>query len=151
MRLPHPLRLLAYALIGVFFPMVSSALESNAVKGGLKTVSDSSAASYLTQLTLGLMLVLLAIAALAWVMRRAAGLGRGANGALRVIAAVAVGQRERVVLVQVGKTQLVLGVAPGNVRTLHTLDTPLEPAQAVSHAGDGFSARLSAAIKGRLS
>ena len=39
-----------------------------------------------------------------------------------------VGQRERVVVVEVGGSWLVLGVAPGQVRALHTLpaQTPLE-------------------------
>ena len=35
------------------------------------------------------------------------------------------GARERVVLIQVGKQQMLLGVAPGRVQTLHVLDEPL--------------------------
>ena len=36
-------------------------------------------------------------------------------------AAVAVGQRERIVLVEINDTWLVVGVAPGQVRTLHSM------------------------------
>ena len=40
---------------------------------------------------------------------------------LKVISGVAVGQRERIVLVEVNDTWLVVGVAPGQVRTLHSM------------------------------
>jgi flagellar protein FliO/FliZ len=38
---------------------------------------------------------------------------------------VAVGAKERAVLVQVGRQQLLLGVAPGRVNTLHVLTEPV--------------------------
>ena len=45
-----------------------------------------------------------------------------------VVSSLAVGQRERVVVIQVGGRQLMLGVAPGRVEKLHELDEPLGPA-----------------------
>jgi flagellar protein FliO/FliZ len=48
-----------------------------------------------------------------------------AAGSLRVVASLAVGQRERAVVVQVGDRQLLLGVAPGRVALLHELGAPL--------------------------
>ncbi len=39
---------------------------------------------------------------------------------------------ERVVLVQVGKQQLLIGVAPGRVSTLHVLDEPVTPQASVA-------------------
>ena len=48
-----------------------------------------------------------------------------AGGSLRVVASLAVGQRERAVVVQVGDRQLLLGVAPGRVELLHELGAPL--------------------------
>ena len=41
------------------------------------------------------------------------------------IESIAVGMKERVVLVQAGETQMLLGVGPGNVRTLHVFDHPI--------------------------
>jgi flagellar protein FliO/FliZ len=75
-------------------------------------------AGSLLQVGLSLLLVLAAIAAVAWAAKRLnpAQTGSGGPGsALRVISATAVGQRERVVLVEVGATWLVVGVAPGQV------------------------------------
>ena len=75
----------------------------------------------LLQMMVGLLLVLAVIVATAWLLKRFA-LNHGApNGNIKVIAGAAVGQRERVVLVEVNGTWLVLGVAPGQVRTLHTM------------------------------
>lgn len=84
-------------------------------------------AGSLTQVTLSLLLVLGVVFAAAWVTRRLRGFGKFGNGALQVVTEIAVGTKERVVLVQVGKQQLLIGVAPGRVSTLHVLDEPVTP------------------------
>jgi len=55
------------------------------------------------------------------------------------------GTRERVVLLQVGETQLLLGVAPGRVQTLHVLDKPLDSGK--QGAGPRFSEQLGRLLK----
>ncbi|MEO0421398.1 MAG: flagellar biosynthetic protein FliO [Pseudomonadota bacterium] len=75
------------------------------------------------QLLASLALVLLVIVALGWLSRRLHRLQPRRGGrALQVLDVLPVGARERVALVQVGSTQLVLGLAPGRVQTLHVLD-----------------------------
>ncbi|MBW3551280.1 MAG: flagellar biosynthetic protein FliO [Proteobacteria bacterium] len=74
---------------------------------------------------LALLLVVALILALAWLARRMPGAVASSNKSLRVVASLAVGQRERVMVVDVGGTQLLLGVGPGGTRTLHTLAEPL--------------------------
>lgn len=74
---------------------------------------------------LALLLVVGLILALAWLAKRMPGAVASSNKSLRVVASLAVGQRERVVVVAVGDTQLLLGVGPGGTRTLHTLSEPL--------------------------
>ncbi|HEN46974.1 MAG TPA: flagellar biosynthetic protein FliO [Mizugakiibacter sp.] len=71
-------------------------------------------------------LVLGTIYALSWMLKRAHGRGRPGSHALRSVAALSVGARERVVLIQVGERQMLIGVAPGNVRLLRVLDDPIE-------------------------
>jgi len=70
----------------------------------------------------GLLLVLAIIGAIAWALKRFAFHPGTASGAIKIIASAAVGQRERIVLVEVENTRLVLGVAPGRVNTLHCID-----------------------------
>jgi len=72
------------------------------------------------QFGLGLAIVLGLIVAAGWLMKRFS-IGPSASGLVRVIAGAAVGQRERVVVVEIGDTWMVLGVAPGRVSALHTL------------------------------
>ena len=57
---------------------------------------------------------------------------RGAMAGMKILGAVAVGQRERVVLLEVPDKVLVLGVTSSQVNTLHTLERaslPQTPAQ----------------------
>lgn len=72
----------------------------------------------LWQLLFGLVIVLALMVGSLWVLKKlVAPRGDGA-GLLRVVAGIAVGTRERVVIVEVGSTWLVLGVAPGRVSAL---------------------------------
>lgn len=102
-------------------------------------------AGSMLQMLAGLLLVLAVIAAAAWLLKRFAANPGTATGAIRVIAGAAVGQRERVVLVEIGGTWLVLGVAPGQVRALHSM--PKDPAGHIGNPSPtppptGFPARL---------
>jgi flagellar protein FliO/FliZ len=81
---------------------------------------------YLVQLVLGLMFVLVCIVALAWLAKRINRFQSTTDGSLQVLGGISMGARERVVLVQVGETQLLLGVSPGRINMLHQLEQPLE-------------------------
>jgi len=77
----------------------------------------------------GLLLVVALVFAAAWGVRRFGRLPTAGNSTLRLLGGIAVGQRERVVLVKAGNERLLLGVAPGRVQMLHALtgDTPDAP------------------------
>lgn len=77
-----------------------------------------------------LLLVIGFILLLAWLAKRMPGLGGASNPALKVVGSLALGPRERVVVVDVGGTQLLLATGPGGTRTLHTLEQPLPVAAA---------------------
>ncbi|HED13565.1 MAG TPA: flagellar biosynthetic protein FliO [Gammaproteobacteria bacterium] len=73
------------------------------------------------QVVLGLLLVLLVIGLVAWVMKRMGSIQAIGHGVIKPLSVISVGQRERLVLVQVGSDQLLLGVAPGHITRLHQL------------------------------
>jgi flagellar protein FliO/FliZ len=81
----------------------------------------SSSASSLGQVTLALLLVLGAVFIAAWLMRRLRTLGSTGQATIEVVSQVALGARERAVIVKVGQTHMLLGVAPGRVNLLQLL------------------------------
>lgn len=105
------------------------------------------------QMFFGLLVVVALVFGMAWFMRRMGNMNGVAAGNLKVLGGVSVGQRERIVLVQAGKTQLLVGVAPGEIRTLHVMDEPIESQensnQKNSKISSGFAEKLHAAIKNR--
>jgi len=109
-----------------------------------KTVSEPLGAGNLLQLSFGLLVVLAAIIGSAWLLRRYGRLQSGVDGALRIIGGLSMGPRERVVLVQVGKQQLLLGVAPGRIQTLHVLEEPVVAGATPTQGG--FAERLAGAL-----
>lgn len=82
----------------------------------------------ITRIVVGLGLVLFAIVATAWAVRRVFRIQLERQGQLKILAGISMGPRERVVLLQAGSTQLLLGVVPGRIQTLHVLEHPLEDA-----------------------
>lgn len=101
------------------------------------------------QMFFGLFIIIALIIGMAWFMRRMSNMTGNTAGNLKVLGGVSVGQRERVVLIQAGKTQLLVGVAPGAVRQLHVLEEPVSDTDAVSTTQSGFAEKLHAAIKNR--
>lgn len=105
------------------------------------------------QVLLALGLVLAAVVGSAWLLRRFSSGQAGAGGAVKVIGGVALGPKERLVLVEIGETWLVLGVAPGQVNALHTLARPAGGsfvAELPSDGGEhGFSVWLRQAMQRR--
>lgn len=102
------------------------------------------AAGGLLQAGFGLLVVLGLVFACAWIVRRLGLPVAGGDRQLKVLASTAVGQRERVVVVEIGGECLVLGVAAGSVRHLHTLPAGALAAQAgqAGSAPAGFDAAL---------
>ena len=94
--------------------------------------APDTATSMLTVL-LSLVLILGGFVAVAWFARRYLP-GMGAQGAVKVVSTTAVGTRERVVVVEVDGTWLLLGVGGGNVRLLHTLP---KPAKSIPSGAEG--------------
>ncbi|GAB6197043.1 hypothetical protein PAGU2595_023620 [Lysobacter xanthus] len=73
-----------------------------------------------------LLLVIGLILGLGWLAKRMPGMQRGAGTSqLKIVASVALGPRDRAVVLDVGGQQLLVGVGQGGVRTLHTLEHPL--------------------------
>src|SRR4030067_3514532 len=78
----------------------------------------------IVQIIFSLLLVLAAIVLVGWLLKRMNVAQQGSGNLLKVLGGTSIGQRERIVLVEVKDTWLVIGVGPGQIRTLHTLNRP---------------------------
>ncbi|HEY3786342.1 MAG TPA: flagellar biosynthetic protein FliO [Steroidobacteraceae bacterium] len=99
----------------------------------------------LGQVTFALLLVLASIFLIAWLARRMRSFGNRMGTALDVLADIPLGQKERAVLIKVGQTQILVGVAPGHVNTLHVLAEPIElvkPAAGLADNRPSFKALM---------
>ncbi|RXJ72922.1 flagellar biosynthetic protein FliO [Veronia nyctiphanis] len=74
-----------------------------------------------------LLLVIGLILALSWIVKRLKmpGLPNGQSG-MRVISQLAVGQKERVLVVEVNKEQVMIGVTSQQITLLKTLNEPMD-------------------------
>ena len=74
------------------------------------------------QMLFGLLLIIGVLFLGAWALRRMGG-GRmfGNGGPLRIVGGLMLGPRERVVLLEIGETWVVVGIVPGQIKTLYTL------------------------------
>lgn len=66
--------------------------------------------------------VVLALLLFAWLLRRMNPYALTPHSHFRVLGGLSLGARERVVLLQAGRKQLLLGVAPGRIETLCVLE-----------------------------
>lgn len=133
----------ALAAISACLPVAAVAAEDPA----MPVVGTGS----VLQVLLGLAVVLGMVFAAAWAIRRFNPNAMAGGGIVRVVGGTSVGNRERVLVVEVDDTWLVIGVAPGRVSQLHSLPRPPQaeavPAPAVP--GAGFAAWLRQTIESR--
>ena len=112
-----------------FFPGLNAIASTANSAAALESSSGG-----LAQAALGLAVVLATIVAIAWLLKRFSGTRGNRSALIRIIGGAAIGQRERVVLIEVDETWLLVGVAPGQVRTLHCMPKRPEGDDTVSDA-----------------
>ena len=124
----------------------AAAAETAEQAAGAAASGDPLSSGYLLKLVIGLLTVLALIFVFAWAARKMRLTPSGQQGAIRVLSAISVGQRERIALIQVGDEQILVGLSPGRMQTLHTLKEPvlpdLPPEQPPEQSRPGFAERL---------
>jgi len=137
----------AWLLFG-WFPACFAAPVVDVPKQTVRTVSSGDMLHW----SVGLLIVLGIFFLCVWGMRKLGGITVNGAGKMRVVGGLSLGMREKVILVQVGKKQLILGVTPGRIDTLHVLegDDCLNSSESESSGKDsGFSAIVAQVMKGR--
>ena len=134
------------AIVLAWFSLAAGAALPTVPTPAAEPVRSMGAAGML-QAALGLALVLALIVLCGWAARRFGLRQPGGGRLLQVVSSTMVGQRERVVVVEIGGSWLVLGVAGGQVRALHTMPAQSLPdatatAPVGTMSGSAFSQKL---------
>jgi len=117
-------------LFVAIFPGVACAAEFGA--GINEQVTRNSALStglqggYIVQVLFSLVLVVGVIVLLSFLLRKFNFQTRAGSGVVRILSVVPLGGKDKLLLVEVGKEQILLGSSPGNVQKIHQLDMPVD-------------------------
>lgn len=128
-------------LLALFLSMPLVAMAAEPTGKAATPMAGNDIAGQLGQLLLGLLLVIGLIFLLAWLLRRVQQLAPRGGQVIKLLATQALGPRDRLVLVQVGNEQILLGLSAGRITPLHVLKEPVHLADA-EQATPEFAQRL---------
>lgn len=106
-------------------PVIPFYEKSNSPQTDGKPTPKVGSGSHLLNVTLGLMAIIGLIFALSLFVRRFGSGTFSANTQLKIISSMPLGTRERIVLIDAGGQQLLLGITPTNINTLHVFAEPI--------------------------
>ena len=96
----------------------------------------------LIQVTLALAAVLLLIYSLAWFIKRSRGIQGMSQLHIKTVAMMPMGVKEKIVLIEVGGKQILLGMTAHNINALATFDDPIIDTDKKGNTHKPFSERL---------
>lgn len=105
------------------------------------TVAPIGSGRHLMNVTLALMGVIGLIFAISWFVKRFSQGTFSANAHIKILSAMPLGTRERIVLIDAGGQQLLLGITSTNINTLHVFETPIATDNKMDPQSD-FSRKL---------
>ncbi len=135
-------RLTAALALLVIHPVVAQETAKTAAPDSPVRAPDT--LGTIVSLGLGLVAVVAVIYGCAWIIRRMNGMTGMNNNAIKVVSVMAIGARERIALIEVGGQQILLGITPPAIRTLHVFDEPV--VEAGSAGSSDFARRLQGMI-----
>jgi flagellar protein FliO/FliZ len=92
---------------------------------GMAQPASPLSVSSLSQLTLSLLAIVALILAISWALKRLKMAGPRGSGGMAVLDELSVGPRDRIVLVRVGESQVLVGVSAAGLTPLTPLATPI--------------------------
>ena len=111
--------------------------------------AGASSTGGLFQVLMVLFVVLGLMVAAAWMLRKFNSTGTSSGGTIKIIGGIAVGSRERIMVIEVADQWIVVGITASSINTLSTMpkqETSLQEEQAAS---GNFSSRLKQFIEKR--
>ena len=122
--------------------LASQASLAAATPAAAPAAAPGSLGGQLAQMVFGLLLVVGLIFFLAWLLRRMQSTAVKGGQVIEIVGSRAIGPRDRLLLVQVGKEQILIGHTPGSIEALHVLAEPVEVPENARQATPEFAQRL---------
>ena len=130
------------ALAALAVLLASSACLAAATPAATPATPPGSLGGQLAQMVFGLLLVVGLIFFLAWMLRRLQSTAVKGGQVIEIVGSRAIGPRDRLLLVQVGKEQILIGHTPGSIEALHVMAEPVEVPDGARQATPEFAQRL---------
>lgn len=112
--------------------------------------TDAVTSGSIVQMVVGLAVVLAILIGGALLVRRLGKFPAAVDSPLKVITGLSLSPRDRLVVVQVGDKQLLLGLSPGRIQTLHVLEEPLDMSNTSTTGLNALTQRFSALLQSQM-
>lgn len=142
---PSPTSSMATSEPSTTLPAVQNNPAAAKKEAGQGTRINSS--THLASVAVGLVFIVGLILALGWFLRRFNQGGLFQNSAIKIIASLPLGTRERLAVVDVGGQQLLLGITATQITTLHVFNEPIIAPGENSPAASDFGKKLMAILQ----
>ncbi len=113
------MKILLFYITTLFFSITTAYAV---IKEGDDNVVEPLSYDHMLDWSVGLVVVLALFIGCAWIVKKMGGLPIHLKNGLRVVSALSLGGREKLILVQVGEKQMILGVSPGRINNLLVLE-----------------------------
>jgi flagellar protein FliO/FliZ len=134
--------------VGIFLLMMTPVAVLAEEKGASPSV-DIFNTAYLFQVFGSLLIVFGCIFGLIFLLKKLNGMPTSQKAPIRVLGTARVGAREKILLVEAGEQQLLVGVAAGGMRTLHAFDKPIVDSTEIDQKNTDFSSLLGSSFTSR--
>jgi len=78
------------------------------------------------QMMTGLFLIVFMIVGVVWLMKKIGYKGYSASGLIKIKSCLPISTKEKILLIQVGEEQVLIGTAPGFIGHIKTIEKPIE-------------------------
>ncbi|MCW8090367.1 flagellar biosynthetic protein FliO [Alteromonas sp. ASW11-130] len=126
--------------------MLPLGFSSTAVAQSTQSITNPTS---VLSIFLSLLLVVAIIFALAYVMRRF-NVTHSSNGQLKVVASMMAGAKERIMVIEVGDEQHLVGITSQSISHLSKLENSIQSQQPADNPGALFKQKLVSAMAGKL-
>lgn len=133
-------RVIVVVLLLPFFSQSIHAAET-------KIVAEPVSVGSVLQMSLGLLFVVLLIFMISWLVKRVSGFSVYSSPHLKIISGLHVGQKEKILLLQVSDKQMLVGVTPYSIRTLCELENNIVSDDIEIKSNASFSEKLIQAVR----